>query len=224
MAQAPKVAVILAGSGHMDGSEIRESVFALLALDQHGAQVQCFAPNADQASVMDHATKAPASEKRNMLSESSRIARAGQCKDLALARVEDFDALVIPGGFGLAKNLCTWATKGVQAEVRPDVEAFVNAFFDAGKPVGAICIAPALVALCLHGRKRSARLTLGDASCQASMEQLGQQYQAVPSSREVVVDEALKLATTSAYMFGGARLNDVWIGIERCVAEVLRMA
>jgi enhancing lycopene biosynthesis protein 2 len=185
--------------------------------------VQCFSPDADQASVCDHAAKAVVSgETRNMLAESSRIARAGQCQDLALANAADFDALVIPGGFGLAKNLCTWATQGIHAEVRPDVANFVKAFFDAGKPVGAICIAPALVALCLHQQQRKATLTLGDASHQAAMEQLGHGYQVVPSSKEIVIDEALKLVTTSAYMFGDARLSDVWIGIERCVTEVLR--
>ena len=225
MAKTLKVAVLLAGCGHLDGAEVREAVLTLLALDQHGVDFQCIAPNADQHHVINHATGQPAAGAvRNILEESSRIARLGQCLDLAQARVEDYDALVMPGGYGVAKNHCSFAFKGAQAEVRPDVAAFVRGFFDAGKPVGAICIAPALVALALSGRS-SARLTLGvDPGCSDAMHHLGHLHQDTPSAREIVIDEALKLVTTPAYMFDDARLSDVWVGIERCVAEVLKRA
>ena len=223
MAKTPKVAVLLAGCGHLDGAEVREAVLALLALDQHGAAFQCIAPNAEQHHVIDHTTGQPApGAVRNILQEASRIARVGQCLDLAEARVSDYDALVMPGGYGVAKNHCTFAFKGPEGEVRPDVAAFVRGFFDAKKPVGAICIAPALVAMALSGRA-TGQLTLGhDAGCAAAVEKLGQRHQDTASAREVVVDEALKLVTTPAYMFDDARLGDVWVGIERCVAEVLR--
>jgi len=224
MARAPKAAVLLAGCGHMDGAEIRESVLTLLALDQHGAEFQCLAPNAPQHHVVDHATgKVVAGASRNILEEASRIARFGKCLDLAKADPGAYDALLLPGGFGVAKNHCGFAFKGSEADVRPDVAAFVLAFFEARKPVGAICISPALVALCLAKAGKRATLTLGNgADIQAAMERLGHAYRSVPSAREVVVDEALKLVTTSAYMFDEAKLNEVWIGIERCVAEVLR--
>jgi enhancing lycopene biosynthesis protein 2 len=220
----PKVAVLLSGCGHLDGAEVRESVLALLALDQHGATVQCIAPNAPQFHVINHVTGEPvAGAQRNMLEESSRIARLGQCLDLAQARVRDYDALVMPGGYGVAKNHCSFAFKGAEADVRPDVAAFVRGFFDAKKPVGAICIAPALVALALHQAQDSAALTLGnDAGCAAAMSQLGQQNQNTLSASEIVIDEAHKLITTPAYMFDDARLSDVFVGIERCVAEVLK--
>ncbi len=223
MAKTPKVAVLLAGCGHLDGAEVREAVLTLLALDQHGAAFQCIAPNADQHHVVNHVTGEPVpGAQRNILEEASRIARVGQCLDLARARAGDYDALLMPGGYGVAKNHCSFAFKGAQAEVRPDVAAFVRAFFEASKPVGAICIAPALVALALSGRE-SAQLTLGnDAGCAAAVEQLGQKHRDTPSAREIVVDEAHKLVTTPAYMFDDARLSDVWTGIERCVAEVLR--
>jgi enhancing lycopene biosynthesis protein 2 len=223
MAKSPKVAVLLAGCGHLDGAEVREAVLTLLALDQHGASFQCVAPNADQHHVINHVTGQPvAGAVRNILEEASRIARVGQCLDLAKARVEDFDALVMPGGYGVAKNHCSFAFKGADAEVRPDVAAFVRGFFDAKKPVGAICIAPALVALALHGRT-SAELTLGnDAGCATAMEKLGQHHRSTPNAREIVIDEAHKLITTPAYMFDDARLSDVFVGIERCVTEVLR--
>jgi enhancing lycopene biosynthesis protein 2 len=223
MARTPKVAVLLAGCGHLDGAEVREAVLALLALDQHGASFQCIAPNADQYHVINHVTGQPvAGTTRNILEEASRIARVGQCLDLAKARVEDFDALVMPGGYGVAKNHCSFAFKGAEGDVRPDVAAFLRGFFDAGKPVGAICIAPALVALALHGHA-SVNLTLGnDAGCATAVETLGQHHKNTPSAREIVIDEAHKLVTTPAYMFDNARLSDVWVGIERCVAEVLK--
>jgi len=224
MPKSPRIAVLLAGCGHVDGAEIREAVLALLALDQQGAQVQCLAPNAPQHHVINHATgRVAEGQSRNILEESSRISRKGQCLDLAMAKASDYDALVIPGGFGVAKNLCDFAFRGPTAEVRPDVEALVMAFFETGKPVGAICIAPALVGLCLARAGKRARLTLGDGvEIQAAMEQLGHVYARVPSPREVVIDEKLKLVTTSAYMFDNARLSDVWVGIERCVAEIIK--
>lgn len=220
----PQVAVLLSGCGHLDGAEVRESVLALLVLDQHGATVQCIAPNAPQFHVINHVTGEPVpGAQRNILEESSRIARVGQCLDLAQARVQDYDALVMPGGYGVAKNHCSFAFKGAEADVRPDVAAFVRGFFEAKKPVGAICIAPALVALALHQTHDSAALTLGnDAGCAAAMGQLGQRNQNTLSATEIVIDEAHKLITTPAYMFDDARLSDVFVGIERCVAEVLK--
>ncbi|HEX4845049.1 MAG TPA: isoprenoid biosynthesis glyoxalase ElbB [Geothrix sp.] len=223
MAKTPKVAVLLAGCGHLDGAEVREAVLALLALDQHGAAFQCIAPNAQQHHVINHATGEPdTGATRNILEEAGRIARVGQCLDLAKAKAADFDALVMPGGYGVAKNHCSFAFKGAEGDVRPDVAAFVRAFFDAKKPVGAICIAPALVALALSD-KVSAELTLGhDAGCAAAMQKLGHRHKDTPNAREIVIDEAHKLVTTPAYMFDDARLSDVWVGIERCVAEVLK--
>ena len=224
MPKSPRIAVLLAGCGHVDGAEVREAVLTLLALDQQGADFQCIAPNAPQANVVNHVSgKVEAGAERNILEEASRIARFGKCLDLAAADPSDYDALLMPGGFGVAKNLCGFASKGTEAEVRPDVAAFVQSFFAAKKPVGAICISPALVALCLAKAGKKAVLTLGNGQAiQAAMEKLGQVFKAVPSAREIVIDEALKLVTTPAYMFDDAKLNDVWIGIERCVAEVIR--
>ena len=224
MAATANVAVVLAGCGHVDGAEVREAVFALLALDQHGAHAQCLAPDAAQAQVVNHATgQAVAGAARNIREEASRISRTGKCLDLAKADPGQYDALILPGGAGVARNLCSFAADGARGSVRPEVAAFVRAFFEAGKPVGAICIAPALVALVLKGMGREGRLTLGSgAGVAGAMEQLGVRHQAVASAREIVVDEALNLVTTPAYMFDDARLSDVWTGIDRCVAEVLR--
>lgn len=223
MAKVPEVAVILAGSGHVDGAEIREAVFTLLALDQHGARVQCLAPDDVQHEVVDHRTgRAVEGARRNMLEEASRIARLGKCRSLAQADPAAFDALLLPGGAGVAKNLCSFARDGASGRVRPDVQKFVAAFLDAGKPVGAVCIAPALVALVLAATGRRGRLTLGSGEgVAAAVAAMGQTHVAVPTAREIVVDEALKLVTTPAYMFDDARISDVWTGVERCCAEVL---
>jgi enhancing lycopene biosynthesis protein 2 len=223
MAKVPRIAVVLAGCGHVDGAEVREAVFTLLALDQHGAAFQCFAPDAPQAGVVDHRTgKASEAPARNMLEEASRIARLGKCTDLAAADPAAFDALLLPGGAGVAKNLCTFASQGPGGSVRPEVLRFVDAFFKAEKPVGAICIAPALVAMVLKATGRRGTLTLGSGQgLEGAMDALGVTHKAVPSAREIVVDESLKLVTTPAYMFDDARLSDVWTGIERCCAEVI---
>lgn len=222
MAKTPQVAVLLSGCGHLDGAEIREAVLTLLALDQHGAKAHCIAPHAPQHHVVNHLNGQEQPGTRNILEEAARIAR-GEILDLAKAQAADYDALVMPGGFGVAKNHCTFAFKGADAEVRPDVAAFVGAFLDAGKPVGAICIAPALVALTLSKRGQHGTLTLGnDEGCAGAVQTLGSTHERHDSAREIAVDEALKIVTTPAYMFGDARISDVFTGIDRLVAEVLK--
>ncbi len=131
--------MILSGCGVYDGAEIHESVITLLRLDQRGAHVQCFAPNIAQLHVINHLSGEEMPESRNVLVESARIAR-GNVKDLREARVEDFDALIIPGGFGSAKNLSNFAVEGAGCTVQPEVLALTEAFAEAGKPVGLICI------------------------------------------------------------------------------------
>lgn len=223
MSARPRIAVLLAGCGHLDGAEIREAVLALLALDQHGVDVQCLAPDADQHHVVDHLTGHPmAGEVRNMRREAARIAR-GQVLDLASAKADDYDALVMPGGFGVAKNLCGFAFQGPKAQVRPEVRGLLKGFLEAGKPVGAICIAPALLALVLADLGRTGTLTLGvDEGCAAAVGALGCTHEPHDSPREIAVDSQNNLVTTPAYMFDAARIAEVAIGIERLVAEVVR--
>lgn len=225
MARALNVAVLLAGCGHLDGAEIRESVLTLLALDQHGTNVQCFGLDKDQHHVVNHLSgEAVEGQPRNILEEAARIAR-GAILPLSEADPTAFDALIMPGGYGVAKNHCGFAFNGIGADVQPEVLQFVKAFFEAKKPVGAICIAPALVALILKNSGQSAALTIGnDKGTMAALKALGANPQNRETAREVVVDEALNLITTPAYMFGDARLSDVFVGIERAVAEVLKRA
>lgn len=214
-----KVAVILSGCGVFDGAEIHESVLTLLALDRAGARYSCFAPNIDQMHVVNHLTGEVAEgESRNVLVESARIAR-GDIKDIAKANSDDFDALILPGGFGAAKNLCDFAVKGAECTVQPDVERFIKAMAEAGKPVGFVCIAPAMVPR-IYG---NATVTIGtDADTAAAIESMGGVHVACPV-REYVVDEEHKLVSTPAYMLA-QNISEAAEGIEKLVHEVLRMA
>ena len=218
---ATTVGVILSGCGFQDGAEICEAVLTLLALDQAGATVRCFAPDIPQAGVTNHLTgKASPGEKRNVLVESARIAR-GKIEDLRRAHAKDLDAIVLPGGFGAASNLSTFATKGHDATVDPEVARILREMHAAKKPIGAICIAPAVVAKVLGASHP--RLTVGDDRGTAGeLEACGAVHEASPVEK-CVVDRANRIVSTPAYMYD-ARLSGVALGIERCVAEVLAMA
>ena len=153
-----KIGVILSGCGVNDGSEIHEAVLTLLAIDKHGAEAVCMAPDMEQADVIDHLAGKPASEKRNVLVESARIAR-GNIRSLKDVKAADIDAVVLPGGFGAAKNLSTFAKDGPGCKVQGDVERLLKEMHEAGKPIGALCIAPAVLAKALGSKKP--RLTIG---------------------------------------------------------------
>jgi len=213
-----KVAVILSGCGVYDGAEIHESVITLLRLDQRGAEVQCFAPNIPQLHVVDHLSGDETGESRNVLVESARIAR-GNIKDVREGRVEDFDALILPGGFGAAKNLSDFAISGTNCQVQPDVLAFAKAFAEAGKPVGLICIAPALAAQ-IYGR--GVICTIGtDSETAAALNQMGAQHQECVVS-EIVEDPARKLVSTPAYMLAQS-ISEAAAGINKLVDRVLEL-
>lgn len=217
-----KVAVLLCGSGFRDGSEIRESVAALWALSQLKAKVQCFSPDGNQYDVVNCLTgESLAHEKRNMLVESARIAR-GEVKPLSHLKAEEFDALIIPGGFGAAKNLCDFAFKGSQGKVIPELGKIIQSFHSLKKPIGAICIAPAILALAL--KNQGLTLTVGEAGeTSQEIEKLGQHHQ-VTRVTDCCVDSSHRIVTTGAYMFGQAELHDVFTGIQKCTQEVLRLA
>ena len=213
-----KVAVILSGSGVYDGAEIQESVITLLRLDQRGAQVQCFAPNIAQLHVINHLTGEEMPESRNVLVESARIAR-GNVKDIRDADVEDFDALIVPGGFGAAKNLSNFAIEGAGCTVQPEVLALAEAFAEAGKPVGLICISPALAAK-IYGP--GVTCTIGnDADTAAAMNKMGATHEECAVT-EIVEDKARKLVTTPAYMLAQT-ISEAASGINTLVDRVLEL-
>ena len=216
-----KVAVILSGAGVFDGAEIHESVITLLALDRQDADVRIFAPNVPQMHVVNHLTQQPSDETRNVLVESARIAR-GDIKDLAEANINDFDAVIFPGGFGAAKNLSDFAVKGVDCSVNPVVEQFVTGGLKAGKVMGFICIAPALCARIAANADLHPTLTIGtDQATAAAVESLGTRHVNCPVN-DIVIDEQNKIVTTPAYMLG-QRISEVAVGIEKLVTKVLEM-
>lgn len=215
-----KVAVILSGCGYLDGAEIRESVLSLLYLDEQGAEVQCFAPDIKQKHVINHAKGEPAEEARNVLEEAARIARS-KIKPLTELDAGAFDALVIPGGFGVAKNLSDFAEKGADAAVLPDFKKAVEAFFSAGKPIGAICIAPAVVAAAL--KNKSITLTIGDdKDVAAAIVKLGNKHQDTPTSG-YVLDEAHHVVSCSAYMREDP-ISEVAKGIRQVIEQVMKLS
>lgn len=216
---AKKVAVVLAGCGVYDGAEIHEAVLTLLALDQHGVTYQCLAPNINQMHVVNHVTGEPVTgETRNVLVEAARIAR-GKIQDIAKARVEDFDAMIVPGGFGAAKNLCDFAIKGAAMTVQPDFLRFAQAMRDARKPIGLICISPTMSAKIFGA---GVQCTIGnDADTAAAIEAMGGKHVTCPVER-AVVDERNKLVTTPAYMLA-QRISDLAKGINDCVEKVLAL-
>lgn len=216
-----QVAVILAGCGVKDGSEIHEAVATLLALDREGARARVFAPRGPQHDVVDHLTgQAVPGEKRDMLVEAARIAR-GDIRDLAELDPARVDAVILPGGFGAAKNLCTFAFEGKDCRVHSQVADVLRRAHAAGKPIGAICIAPAVVAR-VFGGERAVRLTIGnDAGTAAALTAMGARHQAA-AVRDIVVDEENRIVTTPAYMLA-ERVSEVFDGVAALVRKVLEL-
>ncbi|MCX7821950.1 MAG: isoprenoid biosynthesis glyoxalase ElbB [Syntrophobacterales bacterium] len=215
-----KIGVLLSGCGVLDGSEIHEAVITMLELDRAGAEIVCMAPNIDQHHVINHLTQEEMPEKRNVLVESARIAR-GQIKDVRDVSASDIDGLIIPGGFGAAKNLCDFAFKGPEAKVNPDVERLLKELVEAKKPIGAVCIAPALIAKALSARKPE--VTIGtDESTAKAIETMGGLHFSCPVD-DIHVDEKNKIVTTPAYMLGPT-IKYVAEGIKKLVQKVVEMA
>jgi enhancing lycopene biosynthesis protein 2 len=223
------IAVLLAGSGVYDGSEIHEAVFTLLALDEAGASYQCVAPDKPQYHVVNHLTGEPMTESRNVLLESARIAR-GKVKALKDMKASDFDALIIPGGFGAAKNLNEWAIKGPDGAIDPDVKAFILDFMRLNKPIGAMCMGPTVVAQALAGSDYHPQLTVGStaaptpydiAAVSAGMELLGSKA-VMRTVQQIEVDVAHKIVTAPCYMME-ARISDIRQNTKQLVEALLKL-
>ena len=214
-----KVAVILSGAGYLDGSEIHEATLTLLALDRHNAQVHCFAPDIAQEQVLNHATGEPSTETRSVLVESARIAR-GAIKPLSLAAVDDFDALIIPGGYGAARNLCNFASRGHEMTINPEVEIFARSLHREGKPVGLICIAP-VMAPAIGGP--GTRCTIGNDPATANAINAMGGIHVSCAVTDCVIDTDRKIVSTPAYMLAD-RITQAEAGINKLVDAVLAMA
>lgn len=214
------VGVLLSGCGVYDGVEIHEAVLTLLALDRKGTKILSMAPDMDQYHIVDHLTGETAEGKRNVRVESARVTR-GDIRDLKTVQVAELDALIMPGGFGAAKNLSDFAIKGKDAEVNPDVSRIINEMADAGKPIGAICISPAVVASALS--HKHPEVTIGnDYGSAEAIEAMGAIHKACAVD-QIHIDEQNGIVTTPAYMLGPS-IKDVAVGIEKLVDAVLAMA
>ncbi len=214
-----KIGVVLSGCGVFDGSEIHEATFALLAIDRAGCQAVCMAPNINFA-VTNHLTKEASGETRNILTESARIAR-GNILDIAGVKADDLDAIVFPGGFGAAKNLCDFAMKGAAAAINPEVARLLQEMAAATKPIGAICIAPVIIAAVL-GKQLAATVTIGtDSGTAAEIEKTGAKHEQC-LVQDIVVDRKNKIVSTPAYMLA-TRISEVADGIDKCVRAVVSL-
>jgi enhancing lycopene biosynthesis protein 2 len=219
---ALNVGVLLSGCGFLDGAEITETVSVLVALDRRGANTICMAPNVSQAETINHLTKKKVTQPRNVLEESARIAR-GKIRDLAEVSANDLDALMLPGGFGAAKNLSSFAFDGADARVDPEVKRLLVEMHQAKKPIGLACIAPVVAARVFGEMGLSPKLTIGtDAATADAIRKMGAEHHDVGPA-DIYVDQTHRLVSTPCYM------NEVgpWIvfeGAERMVEEVLRLA
>lgn len=208
---------MLAGCGVLDGSEIHEAVLTLLAIDRNGADYQCFAPDVQQAHVVDHLTRQVVKESRNVLAESARIAR-GNIKPLTFFKTEDFDALIIPGGFGAAKNLFSYAFDGVNCTVNPEAERCVRSMVKEGKPVGALCISPVLIARILG----DVEVTIGnDKGTSADIVRMGGRH-TESQHGQVVVDKKYKVVTAPCYMLD-ATISQIALDADEVVKKLLSL-
>ncbi len=210
-----KVGVILSGCGVFDGAEVQEASALLIALAQNGIEYRCMAPDCD-LEVIDHVTMKPTGQKRNVLVESARIAR-GEIDNLKDVKGTDYDAFFLPGGFGAAKNLCTFASQGADCTVNPEVQRVLEEANNAGKPIGFMCIAPALAAK-VFGSK-GVQVTIGhDAGTIQAIEQTGATH-VERDAESIVVDEKLNIVSTPAYM-EAKNPAEVFAGISALVENI----
>lgn len=224
-----KIGVLLSGNGVFDGSEIQEAVFTLLAIDENKAEAVCFAPNMDQHHVLNHITGDEMNESRNVLVESARIAR-GNIQDLSGIFSEDIDALVLPGGFGAAKNLTKWAFKGPDGDILPDVKRIINEMIQHGKPVCGLCMGPTVIAKALEESNVSPSLTVGTTEApspyeidaiSAGMEKTGATA-VMKEVTEIMVDEPNKIVTAPCYMME-ANISQIRNNIKMAIDKTIEL-
>ena len=214
----PKIGIVLSGCGVHDGSEIHETVITMLELDKAGAETIVIAPNIDQLHVINHATGEEMDDSRNVLIESARISR-GNIEDIAGITSKDLDALIFPGGFGVSKNLSDYAMAGTECSVNPDVLRLSREVHNDEKPIGVICISPAIMAKILVGETE---LTIGfDEQTASDIDAMGAKHVLCPVD-EIVVDKEKKVVSTPAYMEAKS-IKEAASGIEKLVAEILKM-
>lgn len=222
--------ILLSGSGVYDGAEIQEAVLSMLAVSELGDTYTCIGVNADQFHVINHATGETMNESRNMFVEAARIAR-GNIVPIQDIHPADLDGLIIPGGFGNAKNFTKWAFEGPDGAILPEVKLLIVNMVNVGKPIAALCVSPVVLAKALEGSGIHPSLTLGTTkeSSPYDIEAFSQGLEktgattAYKSVKEIQVDQANKIITAPCYMMD-ASISDVWKNIQQAIAELKKMA
>lgn len=213
-----KAAIVLAGCGVRDGAEIHEAVMTMYAIDKNGGTYHIFAPNVAQHHVINHITGEEMKESRNVLTEAARIAR-GEISPLTDYRAEEFDALIFPGGFGVAKNLCTYAFDGPDCHVDRVVEEAIRSTHRAGKPIGALCISPVLIARVLG----EVTVTIGnDRQTAADITRLGGKHEEKKHG-EVAIDRKNRIVTAPCYMLD-ATVSEIARDADAVIKAVMELA
>ena len=214
---AKKAAVVLAGCGVFDGSEIHEAVITLLNLQRRGVEVSFFAPDVAQADVVDHSKGEAEQSSRNVLAESARIAR-GNIAPLSEFDAKEFDLLVFPGGFGAAKNICSFAFDGANCKVNSDAQNAIEAMLAERKPIGFVCIAPVIAAKVIAD---GVKITIGnDVSTAEAIRAMGAEHIDC-SSTDFVKDEAKNVFSTPAYMLAQSTA-ELDAGIGKMIEAMLK--
>jgi len=212
------IAVILSGCGVFDGAEIHEATLSLYQLAKHGFSYTIFAPDIKQTHVINHISGEEMPEERNVLIEASRIAR-GNIKPLSEFNPDDFIALFIPGGFGVAKNLSNLAFKGKDLTVNKEFANAVKSIHSQKKPIVALCISPAVIAKVLKG----VSLTTGnDEGTNSIIESFGNKAVTINSPSETFVDKINQIITSPCYMLD-ASIAEIGDAAENAVFELKRM-
>lgn len=224
-----KIAILLSGCGVYDGSEIQEAVFAMLAIEEAGSEYMCIGIDKDQHHVINHLTGEEMDEKRNMLVESARIAR-GDIKNIKDVEIRDFDALVIPGGFGNAKNLSSWAFDGAKGTILDEVKLLLVNCINAGKPIASLCVSPILIAKALEDSDLYPKLTMG-AKGYASPYDIREFHEGIASLGaitsekqlgEIEIDNELKIITAPCYMMD-ATISEIRKNIQQAVEALIKL-
>jgi enhancing lycopene biosynthesis protein 2 len=219
VAEMKKIAVVLSGCGNRDGAEITESVATLIAIGEAGASYEIFAPDIDFA-VIDFVTGERTTQTRNVLKEAARIAR-GNISNLKNLMAKDFDAIVFPGGMGTAVTFCTFVHEGAKCSVLPEVRRVILEFHEQEKPIGAICIAPALIACAL---REAITITIGnDRETSAELQKTGAHHETCAVD-DFISDREHKIVTTPAYMYNDAKPFEIFAGIRKAIGELVEMA
>ena len=224
-----KALVLLSGCGVFDGSEIHESVSTLICLRKNSIDYECTSLNMDMHHVLNHTNGKEINEKRNVLIESSRISR-GKITDLSTIKYEKFDCLVIPGGFGVAKNLSSWAFKETDCTVQPYVKKLILNFFVLKKPILSLCVSPTIVAKSLINKAKDLKLTIG--STQHASEYSISEFQTALrqmdvntincSIKEVCVDKKNRVVSAPCYMME-ANIDEVFENISLAIIELKKL-